>query len=204
MITHEQLPLHAMHNEITQAIQILKEGGIVIFPTDTAFGIGCRMDKEASVKKLFSIRRRPNTQAVPVLFDTVSRVESYVTEIADTVRKELIDKYWPGALTIILPAKLEKVPEIVRGGGLTIGTRIPAHAVPVSLIQGIDVPLIGTSANLHGDKTPYLLSDIKPELFSLVDYLISGTTSIQQESTVIDCSSESWTIKRQGAVKITL
>lgn len=189
-----------MNKHIKEAIKVLEQGGIIIFPTDTAFGIGCRMDDIQAVEKLFSIRKRPNRQAVPVLFNSVEMIEQYVLDIPQKVRDKLMKKYWPGALTIILPADLKKVPKLVRGGGISIGTRIPAHEVPLSLITELGVPLIGTSANFHGEKTPYKLADIDPKLHYLVDYLIPGTTSLQKESTVIDCTKVPWEIKRQGAI----
>jgi L-threonylcarbamoyladenylate synthase len=191
-----------MENNIKQAIKVLKQGGIVIYPTDTAFGIGCRMDDEQAVEKLFSIRKRPNIQAVPVLFSSTKMMEEYVTDIPGRVMDDLMLKYWPGALTVILPADLKKVPKLVRGGGISIGCRIPAHEVPLSLIAGLKVPIIGTSANFHGEPTPYTLAEIDPQLHYLVDYLVPGTTSVGKESTVIDCVNEPWKIVRQGAVEV--
>lgn len=193
-----------MNNHITEATTVLNQGGIVIFPTDTAFGIGCLANNILAIEKIFSIRQRPHTQAAPVLFDTVSRVREYVTHIPETVERELMEKYWPGALTVILPAKLTKMPSLVRGGGLTIGTRIPAHEIPRLLVQKTGVPLLGPSANFHGKPTPYRLADIDPSLIALVDYIVPGTTTVMRESTVIDCSETPWEIKRQGALEVTL
>lgn len=193
-----------MHNDVKKASQVLNEGGIIIFPTDTAFGIGCRIDNLQSVEKLYSLRKRPATMAVPVLFDSIQRVKAYTSEITEKVETELMKKYWPGALTIILPANREKVPSLVSGGGLTIGTRIPAHEIPLQLIQMTKCPLIGTSANFHGEPTPYLMSALDPQLFSLVDFVLPGETSQGKESTVIDCSINPWEIKRQGAIDLTL
>src|SRR6267378_4469559 len=105
-------------NEISEAIEILNKDGIVIFPTDTAFGIGCRIDKEEAIKRLFEIRKRPTNQATPVLCDSIDMVRKYVEEIPDDVQ-ELMNKYWPGALTIVLKCQVSKVPELVRGGGST-------------------------------------------------------------------------------------
>jgi L-threonylcarbamoyladenylate synthase len=193
-----------MNKHIKEAVNILDQGGIVIFPTDTAFGIGCRMDDEKAVEKLFSIRNRPSRQPVPVLFNSTDMVKNFVTEIPDTVMDNILLKYWPGAVTVILPAKLETVPTLVRGGGLTLGTRIPAHEVPLALINDLKVPLIGTSANFHGEPTPYKLTDIDPKLHYLVDYLIPGTTSVGKVSTVIDCTVEPWKVVRTGAVTLDL
>jgi L-threonylcarbamoyladenylate synthase len=186
---------------IKKAVQILKEGGVVIFPTDTAFGIGCRVDDEEAVKKVFSIRKRPTTQAVPVLCSSVEMVKEYVTDFPEKVRS-LIDRYWPGALTVILPAQLEKTPSLVRGGGITIGTRIPNHASTLEMIRGLNVPIIGPSANFHGDPTPYEMADIDPRLYNLVDYIVPGVCSVKKESTVIDCSEEKFKIIRKGALDI--
>src|SRR3990167_257366 len=109
-------------NSLDKAIDVMKQGGIVIFPTDTAFGIGCRMDDEKAVAKLFKIKKRPSDKAVPVLFENVPMVDEYVLPY-DASIKRLMREYWPGALTIILPCRTSKVPSLVRGGGKTLGVR---------------------------------------------------------------------------------
>jgi len=90
-------------SQIDIASEVLNQGGIIIYPTDTAFGIGCRLDYEKAIKKLFDIRKRPINQAVPVLFDSKSRIQDYIQEIDDKV-DDLMDEYFPGALTIVLPS----------------------------------------------------------------------------------------------------
>ncbi len=189
--------------KIEQAIEILKKGGLVIFPTDTAFGIGCRIDDEAAVKRLFAIRKRPVTQATPVLVDTVLMAQKYLTPISKEVVDKLVEPYWPGALTIVLPCKMEKVPSLVRGGGNTIGVRIPNHKSARALIQGVGVPILGPSANFHGEKTPYSFDDLDLKLVGQVDFVVDGICSVRQASTVIDCSKKPWTILRRGAVRIS-
>src|ERR1700682_2383977 len=101
-----------MEEKIKEAVKILKEGGIGIFPTDTAFGIGCLMNNEKSVERLFRIRKRPKTMAVPVVISSVSMAEELTIGISSDVREKLIDMYWPGALTIIFNAKVDKVPKL--------------------------------------------------------------------------------------------
>src|SRR6185369_7081565 len=105
-----------MNDQINKSINIIKQGGIVIFPTDTAFGIGCRVDNEESVKRLFEVRKRPPQQATPVLFDSIERVKEFVLPFSSDV-EALMEKHWPGALTIVIPCHKEKVPSFVRGGG---------------------------------------------------------------------------------------
>lgn len=193
-----------MNDDIKKAVTILKNGGIVIFPTDTAFGIGCRIDSEVSIQRLFKIRKRPKTQATPVLVDTVTMAEKYVQKIDQTVINKLIEPYWPGALTIILPSKPDIVPSLVRGGTNTVGVRIPNHEVARTLIRETGVAILGPSANFHGEKTPYVFQDLDSELIKLVDYVVPGECSIKQASTVIDCSEKPWKIIREDAVTINV
>lgn len=190
-----------MKNNLQKAIQIFRSGGIVIFPTDTAFGVGCRMDDKKAVKRLFEIRKRPITQATPVLVSSIEMAKTYLQPIPKDV-KNLMKKYWPGALTIILPCKTDLIPSLVRGGGSTLGVRMPNHLVPYTIIYIIGVPILGPSANFHGAKTPYKFEDLDPDFIKLVDYVIPGKCSVGLASTVIDCSVKLWKIIRQGAIDI--
>lgn len=193
-----------MIDEIEKAIKILQKGGIVVFPTDTAFGVGCRMDDEKAVEKLFRVRRRPKTQATPVLVDSLKMAQDYLEPIPQEVVEKLIKPYWPGALTLILPCIKQKVPYLVRGGGQTLGVRLPDHPVPQKLIKGVGVPILGPSANFHGEKTPYKYEDLDPEFLKGVDLVLSGECPVGVVSTVIDCSKKPWKIIRQGAMRINL
>lgn len=190
--------------EIKKAIQILEEGGTVIFPTDTAFGIGCRIDDEKAVKRLFGIRKRPETQATPVLVDSVEMAQKYLLPIPKDVIDKLIKPYWPGALTIILPCKADKTPKLVRGGGTTLGIRVPNHSTIRQIIKGVGVPILGPSANFHGDKTPFSLSEVNKKLQEQVDFIVGGACEHKLSSTVIDCSKHPWRIIRQGAIDLKL
>lgn len=192
-----------MKNDIQKAIKILKEGGIVIFPTDTAFGVGCRIDDEKAIERLFNIRKRPKNQPVPVLVDSIEMAQDYLLPISEEIEQKLIKKYWPGALTIVLRSRTDKVPSLVRGGGNNLGVRMPSNKITLSLIKGVNVPILGPSANFHGEKTPYELKDLDPELIKLVDYAVtSQDKSGEKASTVIDCSRKLWQILRKGAVRI--
>ena len=193
-----------MKDKIQEAVKILENGGIIIFPTDTAFGVGCRIDNEKAVQKLFKIRKRPLNQSVPVLVDTVKMAQDYLLPIPQEVVDKLIEPYWPGALTIVLQSRTEKVPELVRGGGSTLGVRIPNHTIARTIIREIGVPILGPSANFHGKKTPFKFEELDKELIKLVDYVVSGECLTCEPSTVIDCSIKPWKIIRQGAIKIEL
>jgi len=193
-----------MNKQIEEAIKILNQGGIVIFPTDTAFGIGCRIDNESAIKKLFKIRKRPDFMASPVLVDGREMVKDYVSEIPKDVEEKLINRFWPGALTIVLLTRIAKVPELVRGYGTTVGFRMPDNQTIQEVIKNVGVPILGSSANFHGEKTPFELKELDNELIKLVDYVINGECRLKKPSTVIDCSVTPWKILRQGALKVNI
>lgn len=193
-----------MDEQVEKAAKVLKQGGIVIFPTDTAYAIGCRMDDETAIQKLFVIRNRPENQATPVLFNDLELIKNYVTEIPKDVKDKLIDRYWPGALTIILSCKIDKVPRLVRGESGNLGVRIPGSKTSLSIIEKVGVGVLGPSANFHGAKTPFRFEELDLQLVNLVDYVVKGECRLKQASTVIDVSQKPWKILRQGAVKINL
>lgn len=190
--------MDTLHN----AINVLNDGGIVIFPTDTAFGIGCRIDRPDSVEKLFRIRRRPLSQATPVLVDSIDMALAYFDAPGDVVRR-LMRSYWPGALTIVAPCKKNLIHSPVRGGGETIGLRMPDHETALALISGARVPILGPSANFHGNPTPFAFEDLDPELVVLVDAVVPGTCTAGNASTVVDTTTEPARILRQGAVRLS-
>lgn len=193
-----------MNKQIKEAVKILNKGGIIIFPTDTAFGIGCRLDNEDAIKKLFEIRRRPISQATPVLVDSLEMAQKYVKEIKKDVIEKLIKPYWPGALTIVLPCIKEKVHPLVRGGGENIGVRMPNNQVIQDIIKNVGVPILGPSANFHGQKTPFEYEYLDPELLKLVDFVLEGECSVKRPSTIIDCSKTPWQVLRIGAIDIKI
>ena len=193
-----------MNKQIEEAVKVLNNGGIIIFPTDTTFGIGCRVDNEKAIKKLFQIRKRPTTQATPIQVNGLEMVREYVLEIPEDVIQKLIKPFWPGALTIVLKAKIDKVPILVRGGTETVGVRMSNHPVMLEIVNRIGVPIVAPSANFHGESTPYNLKDLNPELVKLVDYVIEGECSVKNVSTVVDCTKNPWEILRRGAIQVKI
>jgi len=193
-----------MSKDIVEAIRIINQGGIVIFPTDTAFGIGCRIDNKQSVERLFKIRKRPLDQAMPVLVSSLEMAKIYAKDIAPKVIEKLIKPYWPGALTIIVSSNNDKVLSLIRGGGSTIGLRMPNNGTILEIIAQVGVPILGTSANFHGESTPFHLKDLNPELVSLADFVLDGKCILKRASTVIDVTKLPWKILRQGALDTTM
>lgn len=191
--------------QINKCIEVLKGGGIVIFPTDTAYGIGCRMDDEKAIERLIRIRKRPDGKAFPVLVADLNMAQQYLEAVPDRARKELADKYWPGGLTIVLNCIVERVPDKVRGGGSSLGVRAPKNENLLWIISEVGVPILGPSANFAGGKTPFSIKDIDEKLLKSVDFVLEGDKEINSSSlasTVINCTSEPWKILRYGAVRL--
>lgn len=189
-------------SNLDQAVEIFNQGGIVIFPTDTVWGIGCRLDMSKSIDRLFEIRKRPITQAVPVLVSGIDQAKKYYDNLASDVEEKLLKKYWPGGLTVIYQAKTKLVPERARGGSRTIGLRMPNHKDLLYIINNTGVPVLGPSANVHGEKTPVSFSEINPKLISEADYVVAGECGGEIASTVINCTFKPWKVIREGAVKL--
>ncbi len=192
-----------MDKQIQEAVRVFKNGGIVIFPTDTAIGIGCRIDSVDSIKRLFKIRKRSEDKPVLVLVDSVEMAQDYLLPIPQDIKDKIIKPYWPGQLTIILKCDINKVPSTARSGGETLGVRFPNNLKLLELIKGVGVPIVAPSANFSGGKTPFTFEDLDPELVKQADYVLKTDVSLAKNaSTVLDCTVRPWKIIREGAVKI--
>ncbi len=189
--------------DVEKAVSIFRQGGIVIYPTDTTFGVGCRIDASESISRLFEIRKRPQTQATPVLVSSIEMAKKYLTPLSSRV-KNLMIKYWPGGLTIVYPCMIKAVPLLARGGGLTLGVRMPNNIQTLHMIEEVGVPILGPSANFHEEPTPFSISNLDPQLVQLVDGVVDGTCKTKMPSTVIDCSKDEWKILRQGSVHVQI
>ena len=204
MKTKERYQLIIMNENISKAVQVLNQGGIIIFPTDTAFGIGCRIDNQEAIERLFKIRKRPQDQAVPVLVSGLKMAKDYAREFSEEVIQKLIKPYWPGALTIVVRCQKNKIHELIRGGTETIGLRMPNNTTILKVIEQVGIPILGPSANFHGENTPFDLKDLNPELVRLVDFVLEGECTLKKPSTVVDVTQAQWKILRQGALNITM
>lgn len=193
-----------MDKNIAKVVEVFKKGGIVIFPTDTAIGIGCRIDNKEAVERLFKIRKRPENKPMLALVDSVRMAQYYLLPISQEVKDKLIKPYWPGKLTIVLKCDTNKVPSAVRSGRNTLGVRLPNNFKLLELIRGVGVPIVAPSANFSGEKIPFKFEDVSSKLINMVDYVLKGDEKLGDNiSTVIDCSVEPWKIIRNGAVSLS-
>ena len=191
-------------SEITKAVTVLNKGGIIIFPTDTAFGIGCRIDKPDSVARLFRIRKPPQFLPVPVLVDSVWMAQKYLLSPLPNNVRRLMEDCWPGGVTVVYDCQENMVTSRVRGNGNTLGVRMPDHFKILEIIKRAAVPILGPSANFHRDKTPYTMEDLNKVLLDKVDFVVTGFCRSDTASTVVDTTVNPWKILRQGRTVINL
>jgi len=136
---------------------------------------------------------------LPLLLADISMIYD-ITPSLPNIAEPFIKKFFPGALTLVLPAS-GSVPDIVTAGGTTVAVRIPAHPVPVALTKGLGVPIVGTSANLSGKPSPLSANEVYAQLGDGIDFIIDGgRTSGGIESTVVDVTREKPVILREGAI----
>jgi len=177
--------------DINKAAKILKKGGVVIFPTDTVYGIGCRYDNHQAIGRIHKIKGTPDSQNFPILISDLKQIESLV-EIND-LTEGLVSRFWPGALTIILKSV---------SSDQKIGLRMPNSKITKELIKKVGVPIIGTSANFHGDNSPTKFEDLDPKFIKLADYVIEGDCSYGVESTIVDVTEGEMKVIRLGALRL--
>lgn len=194
-------------NDLKQAIAIIRRGGILIYPTETLYGLGCDATNEAALRRLFEVKGRALTQPPPVLIAGVAQLEMLVAEVPVTAR-ELMEKHWPGALTLVLPAQNGLCPLLTAqsNGVKTIGVRESGHIIARALCEGAGVPIVATSANFSGATgnaaAPRTLDDIPAEFKALVDLVLDDGAVGGAPSTIVDCTGEAPRVLRRGAVEL--
>lgn len=185
--------------QVGKGIAILRQGGIVAYPTDTVYGLGASMTSHKAVGRIYQVKQRPPDLALPLLVANVSQIEE-LSETVPEVARKLISKFLPGALTIVLPAS-PSVPDIITAGGATVAVRIPAHPIPLALIDGTGTPLVGTSANVSGRPSPLTASEVYDQLGDEVDLIIDdGEPCPGTASTIVNIIGEALVILREGTI----
>jgi L-threonylcarbamoyladenylate synthase len=184
--------------QVEEGIRILKEGGVIAYPTDTVYGLGASIYVPEAVKRVFVVKSRPRHMSMPVLVGDVAQIQDLAGTIPPAGRC-LIDAFLPGALTLVLSASA-RVPVHIRSKEGTIALRVPNHQVPLALIEGIGAGLVGTSANLSGSPSPLSAEDVRRQLGGSVDLVIDGGLCPGTESTIVDVTGELPVILRAGAI----
>jgi L-threonylcarbamoyladenylate synthase len=182
---------------IDQAKRTLDAGGVIAIPTDTVYGIAVRVNDDAGINQLFKIKVRAMQKAVAVLIGEMSHVEHLSSSISERSQK-LMKAFWPGALTIVLP-KSSRLPTNLSPHP-TIGIRMPDHDFARALMRRCG-PLAATSANLSGREDSLTANDVLSQLAGRIELILDGgPTRGAMPSTVVDCTSDTLLILRQGGI----
>ena len=190
-----------IRKQVEMGVSILRQGGLVAFPTDTVYGLGAGVNIPQAVERVYRVKERPPNMALPLLLADISQI-SEVAELVPPVVWILANKFLPGALTMVL-LKSRSVPDIITAGGNTVAIRIPAHPVPVALVRGLGMPIVGTSANLSGKPSALTADEVHSQFHDKVDLVIDGGKCPGgRESTIIDVTGEVPEILREGAISI--
>lgn len=186
-------------NTIPRAIQVLKQGGLVAFPTDTVYGVGALAFEGKAVESIYSAKDRPVEKAIPILIGDALDLEKVGIDIPSSARK-LAGRFWPGPLTILVPKRTD-LPESVSATS-TIGVRIPDHAVARALLRAAG-PMAVTSANISGSQSPVTAQEVYEQLGGRIPLIIDGgRTPGGVPSTLVDCTSPDLKILREGPISL--
>ena len=193
------MPDSGRKGEIAEAVDHLANGGVVVLPTDTLYGLGADCFNEAALKRVYAIKGRRGDLALPVLIAGWEQLKM-VTKDMPQWAAVLAQRFWPGPLTLVLP-KTSQVSPLVTGGRETVAVRMPDHPVPLVLTGRLGRPITGTSANLSGEPDPVSVEGLEVQLGDLVDQIIrSGPTPKGMQSTVVDVTSSRPVLLREGAI----
>lgn len=182
--------------DFSAALEALKDGKVIIYPTDTLYALGADIYNENAIQTVFEVKHRPCTIPLPIAVPSIHAMEAvaYVNEAARKVSK----RFLPGPVTILLRKK-PSVPDIVTSGFETIAIRIPDHPIALRLLRRYG-PLTATSANIHHKKTPGIIKDILIQLDTHIPVLLHDGRLDGAASTIVDLSSEKPHIVRHGSV----
>lgn len=176
---------------IAEAAGIVKKGGLVVFPTETVYGIAANLLDDKAITKLYEVKNRSRSKPFTVHISDIKMIEKMGCKVTGRAQA-LIDRFWPGPLTIILKSE----------NGSTIGFRMPANRIALEFIKAVGTPIVAPSANLSGKAAPKSAKEALKDLEGHVDMVLdAGLTDIGLESTVIDLTAAPPKVLREGAIK---
>ena len=186
---------------INRAAELIKQGKIVVFPTETVYGIGTNGLNERAVKKLYEVKQRPLNKPISLLVSNMEMVDQIAKDITD-IEYKIMEKFFPGPLTIILK-KSDIVPNIVTSGQDTVGVRMPSGEIARKLIEVAGIPIAAPSANITGQPSGTNLQEIRKHFEGKVDFFIDGGNSeLGVSSTIVQVVDGKPQILRQGSITL--
>jgi L-threonylcarbamoyladenylate synthase len=184
---------------IQQAVDVLRRGGLIAFPTETVYGLGADALNPEAVQSIFQAKGRPFDNPLIIHLGRTEKVEEYAEEIP-RVAYHLAEKFWPGPLTMVLKKSI-LVSDVVSGGLGTVALRVPNHPVALDLLRSFGEGIVAPSANRSGFPSPTRAEDVEQDLRGFVDLILdAGPTDIGVESTVLDLTQTPPVILRWGGL----
>ncbi len=186
-------------NALEKAAAALEQGAVIGVPTDTVYGLVCLYNDTAAIDRLFAAKERPSQKALPVLLGDAEQAAAVVRSARQTAAQALIERYWPGPLTLVLPAR-NHLPPALTAGGDTVGVRLPAHSFLRALARRVG-PLASSSANRSGEPPCATPAAVLAQLDGRIPLLIdAGPAPLAQSSTVLDLSAPQPVLLREGPI----
>lgn len=184
---------------IRSAVRTLRDGGIMAVPTDTVFGIVGLFDSEVAIGRIYKLKGRPQSKPLPLLLGTAADLPLVTPTVPQSIWP-LIGAFWPGPLTLVLPAH-RMVSSLITARTGTVGVRVPAHPAVLDVLEAVNLPLVSTSANLSGKTPAGTAMDVVSELGNAVDLVIdSPSPGSGVASTVLDLTVSPPLIRRKGSI----
>ena len=184
---------------INLAATVLRDGGLVVFPTETVYGIGALADSKFGAQEIFEVKVRPLDKPLPWLVESEDALDTYGIDVPEYAH-HLARAFWPGPLTLVVKAS-ERVGRDFRAPDGTVALRSPKHEVVIELLQAAGGPIIATSANTSGNPAPGTFEEVEVRIVQAADLsLDGGETEHQTASTVVDCTGDAPVILREGAI----
>ncbi|MBC2193079.1 threonylcarbamoyl-AMP synthase [Listeria sp. FSL L7-0229] len=198
---HWKITKQSSNQAIYQAAaELLQNGECVAFPTETVYGLGADATNQAAIQKIYAAKGRPSDNPLIVHIARREQMDQFVASYPPKAI-QLMEEFWPGPLTVILPLKKDSLAANVSAGLSTVGVRMPEHPVSLELIKTANIPVAAPSANRSGKPSPttanHVIEDLDGKIAGIID---GGPTGVGLESTVIDCSLEVPIILRPGGI----
>ena len=187
--------MKTLQEDINEACEVLKRGGVILYPTDTIWGIGCDATNSDAVKRVYEIKRRADNKALIVLTDSMTKVDFYVDEVPD-IAYDLVDMAVK-PLTVIYSGARNLAPELMGEDG-TVGIRVTREAVSQGICRRFRKAIVSTSANVSGEPSPTTFAEISDEIKSAVDYIVEA----RQDETHPAQASSIIMLGKGGLVKV--
>ena len=186
-------------NALDKAAAAVEQGAVIGVPTDTVYGLVCLYNDAAAIDRLFAVKERPSHKALPVLLGDAEQASVVVRSARQAAAQALIERYWPGPLTLVLPAR-SHLPTALTAGGETVGVRLPAHQFLRALARRVG-PLASSSANRSGEPPCATPAAVLDQLDGRIPLLIdAGPAPLSQASTVLDLSEPQPKLLREGPI----